>query len=141
VLAGLCAPGCSKKTGDAPADTNAPIVETNASTADTNAAAVDTNAPEAPATRAPSRTRDLGVLQLTNHCETRIQLGGGKSCAITPVLIDHQNLQLTMVLESRTADGKPQGLNITKVITKIDQQFEVNFGGMNLTLTPQMAEQ
>jgi len=95
-----------------------------------------TNAPEV---TAPSRTRDLGVLQFTNRCEAHIQLDESKSCTITPVLIDRQNLQLTMVLETKMADGKIQGLKITKVVAKLDQQFEVNFGGLALTLTPQMA--
>jgi hypothetical protein len=54
-------------------------------------------------------------------------------------LLANKQLQLTMVLESKMADGKPQGLNIMKVTTPPDQQFEVNFGGLSLTLTPQLA--
>ena len=137
VLAGLCAPGCSKHAGTPPVDPSA-AAGTNALTSDTNAVPGGTNAAEIPAT-ANSRTRDLGVLQFTNHCETQIQLDAGKSCTITPVLIDRQHVQLTMVLETKMADGKTQGLKITKVVAKIDQQFEVNFGGLDLTLTPQMA--
>ena len=130
VLTGLCALSCSKQSPVAPpVETNAPPMVTNAPV------------PEVPAAPVPSRTTDLGVLQLTNRCETRIQLAGGKSCAITPVLIDRKNVQLTMVLESKTTDGKIQGLNITKVVAKTDQQFEVDFGGLNLTLTPQMAQE
>jgi hypothetical protein len=139
VLAGLCAPGCSKKSDTPPADTRPLTVGTNGSPVDTNAASPTTDAPDAPSAPATSRTRDLGVLQFTNHCKTQIQLDESKSCTITPVLIDRQNLQLTMVLETKLADGKIQGLKITKVVAKIDQQFEVNFGGLDLTLTPQMA--
>ena len=111
---------------------------------DTNAAPVVTNAPAAvdvPAVPVPSRTRDLGVVQFTNHCATHIQLGGGKSCTITPLVLDSKQLQLTMVLESKMADGKTRGLNVMKVITRPDQQFEVDFGSLNLTLTPQVAEE
>ena len=84
---------------------------------------------------------DLGVLLLTNLCETTIQLGGGKSCTITPHLIDPKRLQLTMVLESKMPDGKTRGLNIMKVVSQPDQQFEFVFGGLSLTVTPQMASE
>ena len=81
------------------------------------------------------------MVQLTNHFETHIQLGGGKSCTITPHLIDPKHLQLTVVLESRMADGKTTGLNVMKVVTRPDQQFEVDFGSLNLTLTPEIEDQ
>jgi hypothetical protein len=128
VLTGLLASGCKRHPSEAPVEE------------DTNAVALATNAPAVPAVPASSRTRDLGVLQLTNHCETHIQLGAGKSCTITPHLIDPKHLQLTMVLESKRPDGKTRGLNVMKVITQPDAQFEVDFGSLNLTLTPQIAE-
>ena len=125
ILTGLMTSGCKKHPVE-------PVAEP------TNAAPVITNTPPAPVAPVSSRTRDLGVLQLTNHSETRIQLGGGKSCTITPHLIDPNRLQLTMVLESKMPDGKTRGLNIMKVVSKPDQQFEFDFGGMSLTLTPEM---
>lgn len=79
------------------------------------------------------------MLQLTNRCETRIELGGGKTCTIKPCQLGRRDLQLTLTLETKTADGKIQGLNIVNVVTKPDQEFEVNFGGMDLTMTPQLA--
>jgi phosphotransferase system IIB component len=127
LLTGLLASGCKRHPVEAPVE------------ADTNAAPVATNAPAVPA--GPSRTRDLGVVLLTNHCETRIQLDGGRSCAITPHIIDPKRLQLTMVLESKMPDGKTRGLNIMKVVSQPDQQFEFVFGGMSLTVTPQMASE
>ena len=124
---GLSAPGCKRAT-EVPVE-------------DTNAAPVATNAPVVPPAPVSSRTRDLGMLQLTNHCETTIQLGAGKSCTITPHLINPQHLQLTMVLESKMPDGKTRGLDVMKVITRPDEQFEVDFGSLNLTLTPRMAQE
>ncbi len=127
ILMGLLASGCKRHE---PVE---PVQETNV-VSETNVPAV----PEAPAV--PARTRDLGVVQLTNHCETHIELGGGKSCTITPHLIDPKRLQLTMVLESKMADGKTKGLNITKVVSQPDQQFEFDFSGLSLTLIPEMAK-
>lgn len=132
ILTALLVSGCKKH----------PVVPAEEET--NTVPAVVSNAPAAPAvTAAPtsSRTRDLGVVQLTNHFETHIQLGGGKSCTITPHLIDPKHLQLTVVLESRMADGKTRGLNVMKVVTRPDQQFEVDFGTLNLTLTPEIEDQ
>jgi hypothetical protein len=102
-------------------------------TVSTNVALMATNAPPV-----PSRTRDLGVVQLTNHCETEIELGGGKSCTIKTLLMNPEHLQLTVALETRLADGKTRGLKVMKVVTRPSQQFEVDFGSMALTLTPQL---
>jgi hypothetical protein len=84
--------------------------------------------------------QNLGELALTNHYETYINLGAGKSCTITPNLIDRKNLQLTMSLESKNADGKTKDLSIVQVVAKTGKPFEVAVGNMNLTLTPMLAE-
>ncbi|MFZ0827380.1 MAG: hypothetical protein WAO02_08140 [Verrucomicrobiia bacterium] len=131
VLTGLLASGCK------PSEPAAPKANTNAVQAVSNAVHVPSPSP-APAS-ARARTRDLGVLQLTNRWETRIQLDADKSCAITPHLIDPTHLQLTMVLESKMPDGKINGLNIIKVVSQPNQQFEFDFDGVSLTVTPQMA--
>lgn len=96
-------------------------------------------ASQAPAKSASSRTKDLGVLQLTNHFETCVELGDGKSCTFKPELLDRRNLQITLVVESKSPNGKTQGLNVMKVVTRRDQPFEVDVGGTDLTLTPQLA--
>jgi hypothetical protein len=114
----------------------APVVETEAAPAvDTNAAPAATNAPPAPV---HFRGKDLGVVLLTNRCETRIQVGDGKNCAIKALLLDSQRLQLTMTLETKLADGKTRGLKITTVVAKPDQPFEVDFGSLVFALTPQL---
>lgn len=84
--------------------------------------------------------KNLGELELTNHYETCVNLGAGKSCTIKPILLGRNNLQLTMSLESKNASGGLSGLNVVQVITKAGQSFEVAVGDMNLTLTPKLAE-
>jgi hypothetical protein len=130
VLAALLASGCKKpSTGGSVSETEAPAVaETNTAPAATNALVY-------------SRGKDLGVVLLTNRCETRIQVGDGKSCAIKPQLLDAQRLRLTMTLESKMADGKTRGLKIITVVAKPDQPFEVDFGSLVFILTPQLTPQ
>jgi hypothetical protein len=85
--------------------------------------------------------KNLGNLELTNHYETCVNLGAGKSCTIRPTLLDRSNLQLVMALESKNANGKVSGLSVVQVVTKTGQSFEVAVGDMNLTLTPKLAEE
>jgi hypothetical protein len=130
-LTALLLSGCKKPL---PPDEPAPAA-TNAVTAvETNVAPVATNPPPV----IKSRGKDLGAVQLTNRCETRIEVGDGKSCTIKPLLRDPQHLQLTMTLESKLDDGKTRGLKIMSVIAKPDVPFEVNFGSLVFMITPQL---
>ena len=83
-----------------------------------------------------ANTRDLGELVLTNHYETCINLGEGRSCTITPEQLGRDNVQLTLTLQSKQADGGVAGLVVTRVTTRPGQPFEVAIGDMNITITP-----
>jgi hypothetical protein len=92
-------------------------------------------------TSAESNTnQNLGELELTNHYETCVNLGAGKSCTIKPDLLDRSDLQLTMALESKGANGTLTGLSVVQVVAKTGKSFEVAVGDMKLTLTPLLAE-
>jgi hypothetical protein len=94
-----------------------------------------------PAVSTPSSAKDLGELTLTNRYETCINLGAGRSCTITPKLLDRNSLQLTMALQSKQANGKTAGLIITQVITRPGQPFEVAVGDIDITLTPEIVQE
>jgi hypothetical protein len=89
---------------------------------------------------AQSKTRDLGVIQLTNHYETEIDLGTGKSCTITPRLLDRRELQLTLSFGTKNAAGRPTGLSVTRVTAQPDQPFDITVNDMALTFTPKVEE-
>lgn len=80
------------------------------------------------------------MLNLTNHFETTIDLGAGKSCRITPQMLDRNDLQLTLTLETKQADGQTAGLNVTQVIAHPGKTFDVSIGETELTLTPNLVE-
>ena len=103
--------------------------------------AAQSHSPGAMEMSATSTNRDLGELELTNYYEANIELGAGKSCRITPKVIGRHDLLLTMALESKRADGKTTGLIVTQVVTRPGKTFEVAVGGMNLTLTPKLADE
>jgi hypothetical protein len=83
--------------------------------------------------------KNLGELQMTNHYEFYVNLGAGKSCIIKPTLLNRNNLQLMVALESKNAKGIVKGLSVVKVISKSGEPFDVAVGDMNLTLTPILA--
>ena len=84
--------------------------------------------------------KNLGELSLTNHYETCVNLGAGKSCTFKPTLLDRSNIQLTMALQSKSPNGTTSDLSVVQVVTKKGKPFEVAVGNMNLTLTPLLAE-
>ena len=87
-----------------------------------------------------STNKDLGELELTNHYETCVNLGGGRSCTIKPNLLDRSSLQLTLALESKDAKGNVKDFSVVQVVAKKGKPFEVAVGSMNLTLVPLLAE-
>ena len=119
ILAGLVPTSCTSSK-NASAQQHAPVV-TIATSADS------------------LTTKNLGELQLTNHYETCINLGVGKSCTITPTLLDHASLRLTMALESKNSSGGVKRLSVVQVVRKSNESFEVAVGDMTLTLTPKLA--
>ena len=82
--------------------------------------------------------KNLGELNLTNHYETCVDLGMGKSCTFRPTQLDRSSLKLTMVLESRSTTGGTKDLSVVQVVTKSGKPFEIAVGDMNLTLTPKL---
>ena len=87
-----------------------------------------------------SKTKDLGVIQLTNLYETQTDLGKGKSCTITPRLIDRRDLLLTLSFGTRNTNGRPTGLCVTQVTTKPDQPFDITVNDVDMSFTPKLVE-
>ena len=85
--------------------------------------------------------KNLGELSLTNHFETCVNLGAGKSCTIKPTLLGRSDLQLTMAVESKAPNGKTKDLSVVQVVTKTGKPFEVAVGDLNLILTPKLSDE
>jgi len=117
-LSGLLPSSCSKT----------PASPQHAQVAGTNAAAT------------LSKTKDLGIIQLTNHYETEIDLGKGESCTIIPQLLDRHDLQLTLSFGTKNAAGKPTGLSVTRVTAQPDKPFDITVNDMDLAFTPRLME-
>lgn len=84
---------------------------------------------------------DLGEIFLTNHFETCISLGKGQDCLLTPSVIDKNNLQITVTVKSKNANGRIHGLCMTQVVAKPGKPFEVAVGDVSFSLTPNVASE
>jgi len=89
---------------------------------------------------APSKIKDLGVLQLTNHWETCVPFGPGRDCRIIPKLLDRHNVQLTLTLESKNSNGTISGLSVVQMTGDAQKQFEISIGDTDFTFIPQIAD-
>ena len=99
----------------------------------TTAVAISTTKPNA-----DDILHNLGVVMLTNHNETCVQLGGGKNCLLTPKMLDRQNVQITLAVESKTVAGKTQDLSVTQIVTRTGKPLEVAVGDFALSFTPRL---
>jgi len=80
----------------------------------------------------------LGVLQLTNRYETCVALGNGTSCRIVPEMLDSRKIQITLTLETKSADGKTSGLNVVQLMGEVEKPCQVPLGNEKLAFTPRI---
>jgi len=92
-------------------------------------------------TKNPLDKKDLGVLPLSNHVSTTINLGKNRECTITPTLLKSGNLQIILAMEITGADGRPQGMNVARVLAHPGEPFSVSIGDMDLAFTPLLSAQ
>jgi hypothetical protein len=85
--------------------------------------------------------KNLGVLPLSNHISTTVNLGKNRECTITPTLLQSGNLQIILAMETTDAAGRPQNMNVARVLARPGEPFDVSIGDMNLAFTPQLANQ
>ena len=85
--------------------------------------------------------KDLGVLPLSNHVSTTITVGKNTQCTLTPTLLKSGNVQIILAMETMDADGRPQGMNVARVLARPGEPFDVSIGDISLAFTPEIAVQ
>jgi hypothetical protein len=53
-------------------------------------------------------------------------------------MLDKNNVQITLSVESKTAEGLTKDLSVTQVVARSGKPLEVAVGDFNLTLTPRV---
>ena len=82
---------------------------------------------------------NLGLLSLSNHIPTTVNLPQNKECTITPTLLDGGNLQIILAMETRGTNGITESMNVTRVVNRSGESFDVSIGDMDLVFTPKVA--
>lgn len=98
------------------------------------AAAVATNA-----VATNSHTRNLGEISLTNNNETCVLFNTGESFTLTPKLLDHHNVRITLTMESKDDYGDTHDFAVTQITSQPGKPLEVAVGSFNLSFTPQVS--
>ena len=86
-------------------------------------------------------TADLGQVELTASTQKRVTLGEGKDCVITPTVLPDGNLQMELVVETKTGDGKVQRLGPSRLTARPGQHCAISVGSTMVGLTPQLKTQ
>ncbi len=89
---------------------------------------------------ANSPNRDLGEISLTNHDDTCLLLASGECCTFTPKLLDKQDVQITLAIESKNDYGETHDFAVTQVIAKPGKPLEVAVGDLNISFTPRITD-
>ncbi len=85
--------------------------------------------------------KDLGVLPLSNHVSTTINVGKNRECTLTPTLLKSGNVEIILAMVTMDVNGRPQGMNVARVRARSGEPFNVAIGDMSLAFTPQLAVQ
>jgi len=80
----------------------------------------------------------FGEVTLTNHYETCVKIGEGKNCLLVPKMLGNHTLELTLSVESRTAEGRTRDLSVKQISAKAGKPVEVALGGVQLSFTPKL---
>jgi hypothetical protein len=85
--------------------------------------------------------KNLGVLPLSNHVSTTITIGKNTQCTLTPTVLKSGDVQIILDMETMDADGRPQGMNVARVLARPGEPFDVSIGDISLAFTPEIAVQ
>ncbi len=86
-------------------------------------------------------TVDLGQVELTASTQKRVSLDEGKDCVITPTVLPDGNLQMELVVETKTGGGKVQRLGQSQLTARPGQECAISVGSMMVSLTPRLKTQ
>lgn len=84
----------------------------------------------------PANGPDLGAVQLVNQTPSRFDLGGGKTCTLTPTIDADGNYDIKVVFEVQKADGQTQQLGMGEVTVSPGLAVRLHSGDNSIGFTP-----
>ena len=86
----------------------------------------------------PASGPDLGAIQLVNQTPSRFDLGGGKTCTLTPAIDADGNYNIKVVFESQKSDGQTvkSEQQTGEIITAPGHAVRISVGDSTIGFTP-----
>jgi hypothetical protein len=91
-------------------------------------------------TAAAALPREFGEITLTNRSETCLQLADGKSCVLTPRMVDAKNVSITVAVESPNSRGDTTDFSVVQVTGRTGKPMEVTVGSLRFSFIPQVVD-
>jgi type II secretory pathway pseudopilin PulG len=79
---------------------------------------------------------DLGAVQLVNQTPSRFDLGGGKTCTLTPTIDAYGNYDIKVIFESQKSDGQTEQLGTGEVTVSPGRAVRLISGDSSVGFTP-----
>jgi len=90
------------------------------------------------ASSASAPTKDLGVVELSDATQSRVDLGAGRECIITPRVVSDNAMQIEIAVEVKDAAGNPKRLGSSRVTALAGQPFSISVGDTTIAMTPKI---
>ena len=94
------------------------------------------NAPDNATAADAANGPDLGAVQLVNQTPSRFDLGGGKTCTLTPTIVADGNYDIKVVFEVQRADGQTEQLGMGEVTVSPGLAVRLHSGDNSIGFTP-----
>ena len=86
----------------------------------------------------PPNTKDLGIVELSNHESHQYDLGDGKDCTVTFATTPDNDLEIDIVIKVKDAHGNVQRIGEPRVTTSPGRTVIVSTGDTSIKLTPKL---
>jgi hypothetical protein len=83
----------------------------------------------------PPNIRNLGEIILTNHMDSYVRLSSGEDCLFSPKVLDRQNVQIAVSIESRNEYGETRNFAVSQIVVQSGKPTQVNLGELKLNFT------
>lgn len=86
----------------------------------------------------PPNTKDLGIVELSNHESHQYDLGDGKNCTVTFTTTPDNNLEIDIVIKAKDAHGNVQLIGEPRVTINPGHAVIVSTGDTSIKLMPKL---
>jgi hypothetical protein len=84
---------------------------------------------------------DFGVVEFVPQTPKRVSIAGGRECLMFVTVQSDGNLQIELLMDVKSADGKTNRLGQSRLIARAGQECALSVGDTMVSLTPTLKKQ